>query len=322
MRPFQATLPALALLVLVDCASPAPPEDDSVWFTPNLGSLDLVDLFSRPDGWARARSSTRVFKFYEENLISAAPADCPLCGPNLLPDLVSRGAFVALSSWGLRIAIEVPVVKSWSCDTLLARSRAQEALHNVEASGAAVRFLAMDEPLLGGEGCGLDPGASAARVQGFIADAQVGRPSLAVGDIEPYPRFSVSDIEAWTTALEASGTRPAFFHLDVDRVEADRRKANLAADLQSFEAFFQGRGIPFGVILWGQGASDRAYYDDVRAWVATVSRDLGRPRQLVFQSWAAGEKGQRTIPDNLPESDPTVYSHTRLVNDGLAAFPP
>jgi hypothetical protein len=28
--------------------------------------------------------------------------------------------------------------------------------------------------------------------------------------------------------------------------------------------------------------------------------------------------GKNEIPVNLPESDPNVYSHTRLINEGLA----
>lgn len=77
--------------------------------------------------------------------------------------------------------------------------------------------------------------------------------------------------------------------------------------------------IRFGVIFWGQdGTNGRAYYDDVLGWVRTVGEAVGRPEDVVFQSWLEAEGGRQDVPVNLPEDDPAVYSHTRLLDDWLA----
>jgi hypothetical protein len=57
------------------------------------------------------------------------------------------------------------------------------------------------------------------------------------------------------------------------------------------------------------------------AWVRTVNEAIGKPQQVIFQSWQGPAKdGFNEVPINLPEGDPSVYSHTRLLLDGLAVF--
>jgi hypothetical protein len=56
----------------------------------------------------------------------------------------------------------------------------------------------------------------------------------------------------------------------------------------------------------------------VLGWVRTVGEAVGRPEDVIFQSWLEGEGGRQDVPVNLPEDDPAVYSHTRLLDDSLA----
>jgi hypothetical protein len=113
---------------------------------------------------------------------------------------------------------------------------------------------------------------------------------------------------------------PAFFHLDVDRSLAARLQSDVAADIQALSSACASAGIPFGVILWGDDStSDRAYSADVLGWTQTVADALGGfPEHTLFQSWVASPDGGQRLPVNLPENDPAVYSHTRLINEGLA----
>ena len=62
------------------------------------------------------------------------------------------------------------------------------------------------------------------------------------------------------------------------------------------------------------------YYNSTMQWVQTVRGAIGVPQHSIFQSWILNGDGVLDVPINLPENDPTIYSHTRLINDGLAVL--
>ena len=304
---------ALLLLVLLACA-----QEKQVWFTPNLASEDMLDLFTRPEQWQRARSEVTVFKFYSGQILADATG-CPDCGPNRLPNLASVGAFSRLGGWGIGIAIEVGALKTWGCRAEVTLPLAREAIARVRASGGSVRYLALDEPLLGGEFCGYTLEQSLAETAAFVRAVQREYPELGIGDIEPYPFFRAGRLAMWVQALRREGLPLSFFHLDVDRVLADRLALDVAADLRSLAGACRVLGLPFGVILWGSdGTTDETYSEDVLRWTRRVGAAIGQPPHTVFQSWAISAEGSRRVPVNLPENDPAVFSHTRLINEGLA----
>jgi hypothetical protein len=314
---FFAVLAVVSLLAA--CA--ASPAGRHVWLAPNLGSADLVDMFDRPQLWRAARQNTDVFKFYEQQILADRPADCPECGRNLYPELSRAQAFTRLNAWGIAIGIEAGVLKTWGCAASATLPPALEAIRRVEARNAVVTALAMDEPLLGAEDCQLTPDEAARHTAAFGAGARAAHPFLQVGDIEPYPVRSAAEILAWLAALGREGFVPAFFHLDVDRVHAARIGADVAGDLATLRAGVEGQGIPFGVIYWSdQATSDADYAADVLAWVETVRAAIGEPSHSVFQSWAVGPDGSRSIPANLPEADPAHETHTRILNEGLTVL--
>ena len=39
-------------------------DSSKVWYTPNIASVDMLDLFNQPEQWDSARSKVDVFKFY------------------------------------------------------------------------------------------------------------------------------------------------------------------------------------------------------------------------------------------------------------------
>jgi hypothetical protein len=188
----------------------------------------------------------------------------------------------------------------------------------------------MDEPLLGGQddpeglSCGYTRKRTARVVARFIDEVDASHPKVSVGDIEPYPHYSVDELKGWIAALKRVGAVPAFFHLDVDieRVLVEGR--DVTADLQALSDFCERRGVPFGVILtsnWTESGTDQGYYESTMGWVNTVNDAIGRPTHVVFQSWQGpAESGLHEVPINLPEDDPGVYSHTRLILEGLAVF--
>ena len=290
-----------------------------VWLAPNMGSSDLLAMFTPPPDGRAARLSTDVFKFYEQQILADTPSECPECRGNLYPQLARAEAFTRLSAWGVRIGIEVGAIKPWGCTASATVPLALEAVRRVESRRAVVTELALDEPLLGAESCQLSLEEAAVHTAEFARNARRGRPHLRVGQIEPYPYFSAPLLLSWVSALRRNGYTPAFFHLDVDRAHAGRIGADVASDLALLRSSLEGQGIPFGVIFWSEnGESDEAYFVDVMGWVETVRIAIGEPSHSVFQSWAVSPEGRLDIPANLPST--SDYSHTRLLEEGLIAL--
>jgi hypothetical protein len=301
----------------------------AVWFSPNVGSTDLLELFTEPHRWPQARSRVSVVQFYAQQVGSDREADCSICGPNVLPALAGAGAFDRLREWGIDVAFETGSVKHHTCQGKVAGAHAAGLVDRVIASGGRVRYIAMDEPLLGGadvvngESCGLSPSGSAREVAAFMAEVKTRHLEVEVGDIEPYPYYRVSQLSAWLDELDRAGVKLAFFHLDVDLNFVKNARADVSGDLRRLKSVLDSRGIPLGVIFTvhereiPRGASTdtaaRAYHDSVMKWARTVKASIGAPDHAIFQSWLESPGGARVVPRNLDEG---VYSHTRVVNEG------
>jgi len=211
----------------------------------------------------------------------------------------------------------------------------RDAIEGVTYYGGEVTFLAMDEPYIGGEltanglSCHQTMEQTADAAARYMDLVKASFPDIIVGDVEPYPYFSAAQIEDWTRALEARGAVPAFFHLDVNPREGGslHDEAGIAADMQELKAFYEERGISFGVIYTANMnfgvQSDQGYYQLTMDWLGQIQRAIGRPQHVIFESWLGPAPGGRhEVPINLPDDDPAVYSHTRLVLDGLEALGP
>lgn len=342
---------AAALLLLLSASAAPAREPPTVWLCPDGGSPDYTELFTEPQLWAATRPRVDVFKFSPGEL---EPGQKPATGN--YADLLRLDAFRKLRKWNIDIAVEAPSVKEWDCTALGgAKAATIRFIKAVADAGAAVKLIAMDEPTVNGLGkCHLSLDETAARTAAYVKALETGdtiatmAPGLAVGDIEPYPGRSVDQLVQWTRALEQHGYKPAFMHLDVDLnyVVALGAKLNLKADLQSLAAFWRGEHIPFGIVFWSgfdPEPSDEAYFNHVVAWAKEVHAAIGKPDQMVFQSWitrgsircVAGVRcdksnkylcappdppdcGKNSIPANLPDSGPRVYSQTRLIAATLA----
>jgi hypothetical protein len=307
--------------------APTPVPPDLTWFAPNMGSRDYPELFTKPEQWSAARSRINVFKFYTQNVL---PDPCPICGDNTLGTFVGVQAFQRLTDWGIAIAVEVGAVKPWGCTSDITFGVTKQVIRNVQIHGGTVTFLAMDEPRVGGEEiaggltCGYTMLESMEQTAEFIKRVRAAYPQIIVGDIQAYPHFSPAEIQEWILALEDRGATPAFLHMDIDieRVRVERQ--DVIGDLQTLNQFCQEHSIPFGVIFtsnWHAAGSNRTYYESTMEWVRTVNDAIGKPQHVIFQSWQGpASNGVHEVPDNLPQNDPSDYSHTRLIMEGLDVF--
>ena len=297
--------------------------EEQTWFAPNMGSLDFPDLFAEPARWATAREAVDVFQFYA-NSVSGDPYD--IGGDNVLETFVEVDAFAQLYEWDIPVAIEAGVIKFFACTHGSWAEYANRAIDNIEANGGRVSFIAMDEPLLGGqlvEGettCGYTMEEAAAEVAAFVVAVHDKHPDVRIGTIETSPPQTVHEVDAWMAALEAAGATPAFLHLDVEVADGIANPA-FVAELAWLRDATEARGIPFGLILtadWQVAASDATYVESVRQWALAIGDGMGRPTHVVFQSWMGpAASGFHEIPINLPDDDPASFSHTRLIIDGL-----
>ena len=318
----------------VDAATP-PPRDFELWFTPNIGSRDMLELFTAPDAWSTARTRVQVMKLYSSQIKAVLPEHCPMCGPNLRPALQSAGVFERLDAWGIALATESGVVKPGACLAEGERGTIADArwtLSLVEENGGTLAAIAMDEPYRGGEmefagvRCGYSMEQSADQTVAWLEGVRALRPGIALGDIEPYPHFSAPELIAWLDALAARGGTLDFFHLDVDlNALKHQTTATTARDLRTLRDAASARGIPFGVIVIGNEwlmnrSSDqpRSYYETSTAWAREIEAAIGAPDHVLVQSWVdssgMGEDGStRILPVNLPEGAP--HTHATIIEE-------
>jgi hypothetical protein len=312
-----------------------------VWFTPASESRDLIEMFRDPQLWKNARSQISVFELGRRQL-----GEGNTTGINTISDLSKVSAFQLLRSWGISLALEGPAIKPWDCTGRYAAEDILRLIGNARAAGGIVKYVSMDEPLLSGTRFCRDSVENvAAKTAAYIKELKAREPVLEVGDIEAYTP-DISQLEQWLTLLTKDGAKPAHFHLDVDvhYVEV-HPNIDIIADLRSLKVLLRTQGIPFGIIFWsahGPEPSSQSYYNHTIAWVKQVHAAIGAPDQAIFESWitrsyagcnyaasgCAPPKiqcppsdtsgcGLHSVPINLPEGNPRIFSHTRLVDEGL-----
>jgi hypothetical protein len=279
----------------------------------------MLRLFEADREWQAARQRIDVFKFYQQQVLPGVVASG--FAPNTYEALRTVGAFRRLTGeWHKQIAIEVGAVKDAYCTPdgsgmVAAIANTLTAIAAIEAAGGRVDFLAMDEPFLSGyaKRCdGPDPQPTVQRLEVFLTSVRNARPAIAVGLIEPYPFFSVTELVGFVRMLKARGVPPAFFHVDVD-LNAIRPETRVYDDMQRLSYLCIAEQIPFGVIVWGNnGNADALYVNDawrlVRMVVGSFDAE-NMPRDLIFQSWAQTSTGLWITPSNLPENSPNTHTY-------------
>lgn len=328
-RGLKVSAKMVLWLILCLGADVAPARgQNQVWFAPN-GAGDYMNLFAQPERWPIARSKISGMLFHQwQIVVDACP---PMCVTDELPfsvlprqELFQAQVFSKLDSWGIQTAIGVgPLDGRCFVDTRDAdvAIRAIDAILN---NGGRVHQLVVDEPWthtvssFWNFGCySYSMDQNAAQVASFIKLVKARHPSVLIGIVEAYPGLSPSQMKDWIHALEKYGAKLDFF--DLDWFLPDHKEA----DMKDLQAFFEGKKIPLGMIIWGgnRQTSDKGYYDWAMNLAKATKAAIGLPQRILFESWTINAVTEKsTIPINLPENDPAIYSHTRLINDGLAVL--
>lgn len=310
---------AFVLASIHSKARSSTPASDRIWFCPDPGTLDFVDLFEHPEEWPRARSVINVFKFYQQHTLTPAP---PNVGPNSYDALVAAGAFRQLTAWGIKTAMEAGSVKEFYCtpDASGMALSVQSTLGSLDAvarAGGSVSYLAMDEPWVSGRSpkCGgpaLEPTAD--RVATYMSTVQSAYPALHIGLIEAYPFSSADAIVQILQLMRARGVPPAFLHMDVDWHSL--APGDFQRDMARLKSVCDAQGIPFGIIVVGYNGDADALYALDAGGIANLIADTfqtwdAMPQHIIFQSWVVSSTGLSITPSNLPEGE--LDTHTNLV---------
>ena len=297
-----------------------------LWIAPNSGSEDFWKMFTDSGAaeWPNARASISTFQFYE-GLVSQWSCGS-FCRENNLGKFLEVKAFQRLSNeWGKRIALESGALKEGAhgCDQSIYNlsGNAIRAIGNIESGGGKVDYVSMDWPFASGEICGYSKEKSAGLIKGFIDLVHTAYPGVQVGLIEGYSSRTFEDLRGFIEAFESQGAHIPYVHYDYDRYGVQRpgpHKTNAGGynprrDLPMIRDYLRGKGIIFGVVVWGEdGDSSEGFASDAvlssRQILNAVNGDVDR---LVFQSWQ-GDIDKRFFPNNLPETKPGTL--TWLVN--------
>ena len=336
---------SIILAMLIGGVSPAAAAAMQVWFSPDNDTPDLLDMFRNPHAWDKARAQISVIKFGPQQV-----GDNSATHKNTYEAMAGLNAFSLLQSWGIKVAIEVPAIKEWDCTGQQTVAHTVRLADNVQKAGGGVPILSIDEPLVSAlRACHDTVEGAAAKTAAYIKQVTQRVPGADVVEGEPYPSYSVDQLEHWLTLLIAAGARPAAFHLDVNVHYLDYHPAiDVAGDLRRLRDWLSALHMPFGVIFWSgydPEPTDQAYYERTMAWVRQVHAAIGAPDQAIFQSWVFRSAprckdidaacnpprlvcapadpagcGEKSVPVNLPENNPTIFSHTRLINDGIGVL--
>jgi hypothetical protein len=258
---------------------------NQVWYTPNIASADMLNLFTNPEQWTSARSNVDVFKFYTVQVGSGGwsgvghPAYN--IGDNHLENFVDVQAFSLLEQWDIDIAVEsffAGPIMSYNpieCSTAeyvfnLTLDGSINVIQNIQSNGGTVRYLAMDEPIrqwyplyhyihfgqTDPRPCLVDSlGDLADHVAAYILQMQEWFPSIPIGQIGLYPEVGVDQFMEWIIALEARGVSLPVLHIDVHGPRVDQYISlgidiDIVSDMLELKSFLEAHNVEFGIIFF------------------------------------------------------------------------
>ena len=271
---------------------------NQIWYTPNIASVDMLDLFTNPEQWPSARSNIDVFKFYLVQVgtggWSGLGHPAYNIGDNHLENFVDVQAFSLLEQWDIDIAVESffagPVMSydPLECSTAeyifnLTLDGSINVIQNIQSNGGTVRYLAMDEPIrrwyplyhyiytgqTDPRPCLVDSlGALADHVAAYILQMQEWFPSIPIGQIGLYPEVGIEQFMEWIIVLEARGVFLPFLHIDVHGSRVNQYLSfgydiDIVSDMLELKSFLEVHDIEFGIIFTDPYWSSQAWEEDV-----------------------------------------------------------
>lgn len=329
----------------------SPVLSEEIWFTPNVGSLDMIDLFKieNTDKWSEARKQITVFGFFNMHVDGTPEGAFSLVGPNVLANFLSQstvpgGPFKWLNEQGIKINVEAGAVKPWSCDDIMRAVRpTMLALDNIVKNGGTVSYITIDESFTSGlpkqwewgiETCNFTEEQTAEQIKIYVDAIHAKYPEVQIGFWEPYPYFSMEQVKRFLLLMKNKEIPVPFFSLDFNHLHALQLGLDIRAEIRDLQQFCRDNGISLGLnIIGDDGTSNEsyAYGSDpppvdgcgkqrtptigAISLATELKAAAGMPDHLIFESWVDHPPScpidRRLYPENLPEWNPV--SHTGLI---------
>jgi len=314
LRLYSALVLAAAILAAQAQTNKSKP---LVWMMPpaNDNGKMLRELFEQPEQWKETRALIDVLGYTDLNFNKQFKDD----------DL--RPWFAKLNQWGLKLGLEVGAIKPWGTNGARTFNIERPMWERLQRLGANIYAIAMDEPLCCARKDLHQPDQYAVNeTAAYIALVRQHFPEVRIGDIEPYPFLSVTEMTQWLDALEKRLAELHvrgldFFRLDVDWANFIVRNKGSWPEVKSLERYCRSRKIPFSLIYWAAGypaLSRRGLADDATWYVSVMQQGYdyalvdGAPDEYVIESWL-GAPGR-----GLPETGD--FTFTRSVRDFVQRF--
>ena len=302
---------------------PRPTPRPEVWFTPNVGSKDLLALYSNPDAWKNARSQIHVMKHYSANVMGNQT--CVMCNGNNGDAMVTAEIYRKLASWGIELAAEVGVLKPENSICSITNTSPRYTFMDLltkkaEANGGRLSRISIDENMYAGmrkdvsNPCNLTANQAATEFIKFFREVNRRWPTVKIGAIEPYPgglpATTALAIKTYLSTVAQAGLKLDHFHIDIDN---DALKTGWELEITDVLNHAKKLGIPTGIIFMSPVA------DGSEDFVKRQQENIQRYKSLIplidhaiFQSWAitlpVSPTSSKIYPDNLPESGPSMTS--------------
>lgn len=256
---------------------------EEIWYSPNVGSLDMIDLFKieNTDAWAEARKQITVFGFTGTHLDGTREGVYSTVGQNVLVNFlicstVPESLFKWLNDQGIEINIEVGAVKTWSCDDIGRAIRPTlKILDTVTEYGGAVSYITIDESFAGGmpkhrdwglDTCDFTEEQVADQLKIFVDAIHKEYPDVQIGFWEPWPyvseapNYNTKEIQRLLLLLKSKGVPVPFFSLDFNHLDAWQLELDVNKELRDLRDFCRNNGISFGInIIGDDGTSNESY---------------------------------------------------------------
>jgi hypothetical protein len=310
-RPVQtvndfATRWRTIILLLFMFIDPASAFSQEIWFGPNAGTVDYMALFEPNAPWRQVSSQVKVLA-----VAGDANTAMRLDLPRALAGLKARHIALTIGS--------LPLTGDGCGFGVEGYSASGQPLADslrLNAAGADVRYVMMDEPLYyghvynGKNACHSSIAEIAKDVALKVKQMQSVYPGVALIDVEPVgipnENWDV-DLERWFDAYEAAtGQRLAFFCADI------QWNAQWQRDMRKLIGLLRRKGIPLQVIYNGNGdaRSDEQWVAQAVAHFKQYETILPPPAVATFMTWDAHPT------HNLPETDP--WTMTGLIRKYVA----
>ncbi len=300
--------PAIGQQASKDAARP-------VWMMPpwRANGEAWRQLFENPLAWVETRKHIQVIGCADHNL------------NRQFTDSELRKWLPLLQQWGIKFGLEVGAIKEWGPTGEQAFAVGSKMWDRFEALGGKISALAMDEPLCCTRQSLKKPDAYAIeQTARFVQLVHQKYPDVSIGDVEPYPFLSRTELLAFVDGvnarLKSAGVRGLdFLRLDVDWNHFTIGNSILPGnwpDVHKLEQECRQRLVRFSLIYWDADydrmkqlslADDSSWYIGIMRQGADYAFVDGSPDEYVVESWV--DAPSRSIPDSEP------WTFTRSVLD-------